>query len=100
MKLIHAAFMEYRQVRTLVFLLPLALILMGCASRITAANLAQIKTGMTSEQVRTILGSPDDTKSQGAVGLTSTTYVYRKNASEVKIIFLNDRVMAVQSQVK
>ena len=66
----------------------------------TPENLAKVKHGMTSAQACDILGKPDETHSQGALGLTSTAYLDRKDSSEVKIVFLNNRVMATEGSLK
>ena len=77
-----------------------ALLIAGCASRLTPENFAKIKTGMTPDDVTSILGKPDETQSQGALGLTGTTYVYHKGTSEAKVVFLNNQVIATDGDLK
>jgi hypothetical protein len=78
----------------------LVIVLGGCSSRLTSDNLSHIKPGMTSKEVKTILGDPTETESQATLSISGTTYVYRSGESEVKVVFLNDKVTAVQSHFK
>jgi outer membrane protein assembly factor BamE (lipoprotein component of BamABCDE complex) len=73
---------------------------LSACSRVTPENFDKIKVGMTSDQVKAIFGSPTESQTQGALGLSSTTFTYKKRASEVKIIFLNDKVMAKNGDLK
>ena len=76
-------------------------VLFLCAcSRVTSQNIDKIKVGMTSDQVKVILGQPNDSKTQGALGLSSTTFTYKKGSSEVTVVFLNDKVMAKNGEFK
>ena len=78
----------------------IALMLLSACSRVTAENFDKIENGMTTDQVRAILGNPTETESQGALGISSTTYTYKSGDSEVKIVFLNDKVMAKSGELK
>ncbi|MDE1170026.1 MAG: hypothetical protein PW734_02270 [Verrucomicrobium sp.] len=66
----------------------------GSPLTLTQANLDKIHDDMTPAEVKAILGSPTDSKSEPipVVGGTQTTYVYRNDKSEAKIIFKNDQV--------
>lgn len=68
--------------------------LAACGSKLTPANLEQVKNDMTPAQVTAILGTPTEQKTSGFMGLTSTTYTYKKGNNEVVISFVNDKVMA------
>ncbi len=72
----------------------IALMLLAGCSRVTTENFDKIQNGMTSDQVKAILGKPAGEQTQGALGLSSTTYIYKKGTSEAKIVFLNDKVIA------
>ena len=77
-------------------LLSFALVACGGGSPLTLnqANLDKIHDDMTPTEVKAILGSPTDSKSEPIplVGGTQTTYFYRNDSSEVKIVFKNDQV--------
>jgi len=76
-----------------------ALLLTAC-SHLTEANLQKIHNGMTPDEVKGILGSPTSVQSSGALGFTGTTYTYHSGSSDVKITFLNDKVMATEGDFK
>ncbi len=84
----------------LLLALVFALSLTACGSRLTSDNLQKIHNGMTPQEVKAILGSPASVETSGALGLTGTTYSYKSGTSEVKIVFLNDKVMATQGDFK
>lgn len=69
-------------------------LLVACGSKVTPANLDKIQNDMTPAQVTAILGKPTEVKTSGFMGLTSTTYLYKKGNTEVTITFVNDKVMA------
>ncbi|MHB1240841.1 MAG: DUF3862 domain-containing protein [Gammaproteobacteria bacterium] len=75
----------------------LALALTGCASKITQSNFDQVKTGMTLEQVRGILGKPTESSGIqfGDFSGTSATWKARDGAT-ITIQFLDDKVQAKQ----
>lgn len=68
-------------------------LLAACGSRLTPANLDKIHNDMTTAEVKSILGNPSEVKTSGFMGLTSSTYVYKKGNNEVTITFVNDKVM-------
>lgn len=75
----------------------LSLVLMGCGGgsplTLTQENLDKIHDGMSSSEVRSIMGAPTDSKDEPIpiVGGTETTYTYRNDSSEVVIVFKNDQ---------
>jgi hypothetical protein len=81
-------------------LVGVVILFLSACSRVTPQNLEKIKMGMSSEQVKAVLGNPSDTLTQGALGLSSTTYTYKKGTSVVKIVFLNDKVMAKNGELE
>ena len=78
----------------------LAIGLVACTSRLTSDNLSKIKVGMTSTEVKAVLGNPTEIDSQNSTGMSGSTYVYRSDESNVKIVFVNDKVTAAQSHLK
>jgi outer membrane protein assembly factor BamE (lipoprotein component of BamABCDE complex) len=80
--------------------LALALLLTAC-SRLTEDNLEKIHNGMTPAEVKDILGEPTSSDTSSALGIISgTTYVYHTQTSDVKITFLNDKVIATEGEFK
>lgn len=69
-------------------------LLVACGSKVTPENLGKVQNDMTPAQVISILGQPTEQKTSGFMGLTSTTFVYKKGNTEVTITFVNDKVMA------
>ena len=67
--------------------------LAACGAKLSQANYEQVKDGMTSAQVRSILGAPTEmnTASLPLVG-TVTTYTYRTKKSEATFIFYEDKL--------
>ena len=78
------------------FTLPLlaALLLVTACSRLTETNLQKVQNGMTTEQVKDILGDPTSAETGSALGISGTTYTYHTAASDVKIVFVDDKVVS------
>ena len=77
-----------------------ALLLVAC-SRLTETNLQKIHNGMTPDEVKAVLGDPTSSQTGSALGIISgTTYVYHTDASDVKITFVNDKVIATEGEFK
>ena len=83
-----------KSIRTALFL-TVAVALAAC-SKLTEANLEKVHNGMTTDEVKAILGAPSHTETGGMLGITGTTYVYHTDQSEVKITFLNDKVVTTE----
>lgn len=68
----------------------------GSPLTLTQENLGKIQEGMTSAQVRSILGAPSESTSEPIpiVGGEQTTYVYSNNTTRVVIILKNDTVQS------
>ena len=78
--------------------LVLALVLLFRGPHLNAEDFAKIKTGMTTKQISMMIGPPDEQMSQGALNLTGTTYIYHHGKSDVKLVFLNDKLIAKEGQ--
>ena len=77
-----------------------ALFLAACGSKLTEDNLQKIHNGMTTDEVKAILGNPTDVQSSGVLGITGTTYTYHTDTSDVKITFLNEKVISTEGDFK
>jgi len=79
-----------------------ALVLVGCGGgsplSLTQENLDKVHDGMSTADVRGILGAPTESRDEPipVVGGTKTTYVYRNDKSEVTIVFKNDQEQSKQ----
>ncbi len=51
---------------------------------------------MTSAEVKGILGDPTSSETSSLLGISGTTYTYHTDKSDVKIIFVDDKVTLVQ----
>jgi hypothetical protein len=75
-------------------------ILTAC-SRLTEDNLQKIHNGMSTSDVKAILGEPTNAQTGSALGIVSgTTYVYHTDTSDVKITFVDDKVIATEGEFK
>jgi len=85
-------------------LLVVALIVTGiltACSRLTEDNLQKIHNGMTTADVKAILGEPTNSQTGSALGIISgTTYIYHTSTSDVKITFVDDKVIATEGEFK
>jgi hypothetical protein len=70
----------------------LALSLSACGSKRTPENLTRIKNGMTSAEVKSILGKPDRVETATILGLEGSTFFYDQGETRVQISFINDAV--------
>ncbi len=63
---------------------------------LTQANLDKIQDGMSATEVKAILGSPTDSKSEPIpiVGGTKTTYTYTNKEDRIVIVLKNDTVQS------
>jgi hypothetical protein len=86
---------------TTIFLAAAVLALVAACSRLSEDNLQKIHNGMTTAEVKAILGEPTGTQTGSALGLISgTTYLYHTDASDVKITFVDDKVIATEGDFK
>jgi hypothetical protein len=77
------------------------LVLVTACSRLTEDNLQMVHNGMSTADVKAILGEPTSSETSSALGIISgTTYTYHTNASDVKITFVNDKVVATEGDFK
>jgi outer membrane protein assembly factor BamE (lipoprotein component of BamABCDE complex) len=91
-----------RPMKRILILITLAAVmaLNACGSKLTEDNLQKIHNGMTTDEVKAILGAPTNVQSTGVFGVTGTTYIYHTDTSDVKITFLNDKVIATEGEFK
>ena len=68
------------------------LLLLSACSRVSADSYAKISSGMTRDEVHSILGSPDDASGGGIGGLTMTTETWKGGKQTISITFAGDKV--------
>jgi outer membrane protein assembly factor BamE (lipoprotein component of BamABCDE complex) len=89
-----------KTIRALLFIIPALLVLAAC-SKLTEDNLQKVHNGMTTTEVKAILGNPTSSSSSNAFGIISgTTYTYHTDSSDVKITFVDDKVIATEGEFK
>ncbi|HUB66259.1 MAG TPA: outer membrane protein assembly factor BamE [Candidatus Methylacidiphilales bacterium] len=86
--------------RTFLAAILIATLGLNACSKLTEANLEKIHNGMTTDEVKTILGDPTSVQSSGVLGITGTAYTYHTSNSDVKITFLNDKVISTEGDFK
>lgn len=81
-------------------LIAAGLFALTACSRLTEANLRKIHNGMSTAEVKAILGEPTSTETGSALGISGATYTYHTSKSDVKITFLNDKVISTEGDFK
>jgi len=76
--------------------LALSLALAGCGSKINEENFARIEDGMTEQQVMDLLGTPTETSSMGALGVSGSAAVWTDGAARISVQFVNGKVRLKQ----
>lgn len=70
----------------------------GCERHIKDANLAAVKSDMSTKEVESILGPPThvelptELKSKEVITMKVTRYVYEQNGKKVELLFVGDRL--------
>jgi len=77
----------------------IGLSLSSCGPKLSATNLAKIDPGMSAQQVQDILGKPDDTHDEHALGFVGTRLTYHAKASDVIIVLVNNKVISVRGKI-
>ena len=79
----------------------LAITLIVACSKVSPDTFAKVENGMTEEQVKGLIGSPNELNSGGIGPLSSTTYKYKSGDQEYIVNFMNGKVvMKVQQPAK
>lgn len=71
-------------------------LLLGACSKATAENYAKVETGMSHDQVREILGKPDETSGGSLGGLTLSTEKWKGPKETITLTYTGER-LAVKS---
>jgi hypothetical protein len=74
----------------------LTLALAGCGSKLNEENFARIQDDMTEQQVIDLLGTPTETSSMGALGMSGTAAVWRDKNATINVQFVNGKVRLKQ----
>lgn len=69
-----------------------ALLVLSACSKVNADNYAKISSGMTRDEVHSILGSPDNASGGGIGDLTMTTETWNGGKQSINISFVGDKV--------
>jgi hypothetical protein len=74
----------------------LALAIAGCGSKINEENFARIEDGMTEQQVIDLLGTPTESSSMGALGVSGSAAVWMDGEARISVQFVNGKVRLKQ----
>ncbi len=74
----------------------LAVLVAGCATKVTKENFDKIHTGMTQSQVQAILGEPTEASSVDLPMLSGTSSTWRSGDTTITVQFVNGKVVAKQ----
>jgi len=74
----------------------LVLVLAGCGSNVNEENFARIEDGMTEQQVIDLLGTPTETSSMGALGVSGSAAVWTEGDARISVQFVNGKVRLKQ----
>ena len=66
--------------------------LLAACSKVTQENFARIQDGMSEQEVAAILGSPTESSSASAVGISGTSSKWAGNDAVIVIHFVNGKV--------
>jgi outer membrane protein assembly factor BamE (lipoprotein component of BamABCDE complex) len=67
---------------------------LAACSKLTQDNLEKVHNGMSTADVKALLGEPTSSSSGSFLGQSGTEFVYHTDKSDVKIDFVNDKVIA------
>ncbi|MBI2379337.1 MAG: outer membrane protein assembly factor BamE [Gammaproteobacteria bacterium] len=70
------------------------LLLSACGSKVNEANFDKVKEGMVKEEVRAILGEPDQSDSGSFAGLSGASQVWESEEATISVQYFNDKVVA------
>jgi len=68
--------------------------LSSCGPKLSKANLDKIELGMSAQQVKQLIGQPDDIHQETTLGLKGTTLDYHSHGAVAKVILINDKVIS------
>ena len=69
-----------------------ALFLLGACSKITQENFAQVRDGMSEQEVQAVLGSPTESSSVSVLGMSGTSSRWVAKDAVITVQFLNGKV--------
>jgi hypothetical protein len=69
-----------------------ALCLLGACTRVTQDNFSKIETGMTEQEVISILGSPSESSSSSLLGISGTASRWAGRDAEITVRFVGGKV--------
>ncbi len=81
-----------KSLRTILFFS--AVIALSACSKLTQDNLEKVHNGRTPDEVKALLGDPTSSSSGSFLGQSGTEFLYHTDKSDVKIDFVNEKVIA------
>lgn len=74
----------------------IALLLSACGSKVSQENFDKIKSGMTQEEVASILGKPTESSSMSLGSLSGSSSTWKDKEGSITIQFANGKVLSKQ----
>lgn len=74
----------------------LALALAACGSKVNEQQFARIEDGMSEQQVIDLLGTPSESSSMGALGMSGTATTWTDAGATISVQFVNGKVRLKQ----
>jgi len=74
----------------------LALALAACGSKINEEQFSRIEDGMSEQQVIDLLGTPSESSSMGALGVSGTAAIWTDAGATISVQFVNGKVRLKQ----
>jgi hypothetical protein len=78
--------------KTLVAVAAAALLALAACTRITQENFSKIETGMSEQDVISLLGSPTESNSGSVLGVSGTASRWVGRDAEIQVRFVNGKV--------
>ncbi len=84
--------MDKHLIKAVIAVILVSFVVAACGSKVNQANFDKIKTGMTQDEVKKILGSPTETSSMSIAGLSGTSSKWEGKNGTIVIQFFNEKV--------
>ncbi|MDL5047498.1 hypothetical protein QQ054_15895 [Oscillatoria amoena NRMC-F 0135] len=69
------------------------LTVVAACSKLSPENFEKVKTGMSTAEVKAIMGAPSDIKTGDILGVGTTTWIYKSGRKSAEFNFMNDALM-------
>jgi hypothetical protein len=84
--------MDRNLIKALIAAIMVSFAIAACSSKVNQDNFDKIKTGMTEDEVKNILGPPTETSSMSIAGFSGTSSKWESKNGTIVIQFFNGEV--------